>query len=83
MTPEYFPVEHPVHALTSTKTEYFPDGQFVHPPPDTYLPGAQGTVHTLAPALDVLPASHVVHAVAPVFEYVPAEQELHCEAIGS
>jgi hypothetical protein len=75
---EYVPAEHPVQALAPTTVEYDPGAQFVHPPPDKYVPAAQpADTHTLEPAIDVFPDAHAVHVVAPLFEYVFAGQELH------
>jgi hypothetical protein len=78
---EYVPAEHPVHALALTTVENDPGAQFVHPPPDTYVPAAQpADTHTLEPAIDVLPDSHAVHAPAEVPEYVFAGQFVQVDA---
>ena len=82
VTPEYVPAEHPVHALADTAVEYDPGAQFVHPPPETYVPGAQPEdTHAVAPAVAVLPASHAVQALAPdETEYEFAGQLLQTDA---
>ena len=64
--------------LAPVTPEYVPVGQFVHPPPDEYVPGIQVCIQTLAPARDILPVSHAVHTVAPVTsEYVLTGQFTH------
>lgn len=73
--PENFPTEHPMHVLAPSTSEYDPAGQIWQFPDDPYVPGAQaGFTHTLAPAVDVLPAGQSVQTVAAVFEYFPLEQ---------
>ena len=66
VTPEYVPAEHAKQPTASTTAEYVPGGQLVHPPPDTYVPAAQGaSTHTLGSPLplggEVFPAGHDAH----------------------
>jgi hypothetical protein len=75
VTFEYVPVEQAVQLGALTTVEYVPTGQGVHTPLDPYVPTAQaGKTQTLAPAVDVLPDSHVVQKFAPALEYLPTGQ---------
>ena len=59
VTPEYFPAEHAKQPTASTTAEYVPGGQVMQFPQGPYVPtGQAGFTHTLAPAVDVFPASH-------------------------
>ena len=76
---EYVPAPQSVHDALPLVVLYLPATQAVHEPAGPVNPALQVVsppTHTLAPAVDVLPAGQAVHVVAPLFEYVFAGQLL-------
>jgi hypothetical protein len=67
------PFSQSLHDTAPSSPLYFPASQAKHSELRAYRPGAQG-VQTVAPALDVDPASHVLHDEAPGKDVRPAWQ---------